>query len=146
MGVAGEQLQKWAEWDSSKQPFISAEITTMPAPSQLSIATSVVNRLVKEEASYHTELEQQKVRISKLEANNGDEYELRQEVRTARQSLYLALSHEITEASIGGNLRGAEGLHSQSQLINNKTLAHNDNFWEIEHWLHLHNCRGDSTT
>ena len=103
MGVAGEQLQKWAEWDSSKQPFISAEITTMPAPSQLSIATSVVNRLVKEEASYHTELEQQKVRISKLEANNGDEYELRQEVRTASQSLYLALSHEITEASIGGN-------------------------------------------
>lgn len=54
----------------------------MPPPSQLAIATSVVTRLVKEEASYHKELEQQKARIAKLEANNGDEYELKQEVRS----------------------------------------------------------------
>lgn len=53
----------------------------MPAPSQLSIATSAVARLVKEEASYHKEVEQQKVRVSKLETANGDEYELRQEVK-----------------------------------------------------------------
>ena len=52
----------------------------MPAPSQLTIATSAVNRLVKEEGTYHKELEQQKVRIAKLESNNGDEYEIRQEV------------------------------------------------------------------
>ena len=59
----------------------------MPAPSQLAIATSVVTRLVKEEASYHKELDQQKARIAKLEANNGDEYELRQEVRLSADAL-----------------------------------------------------------
>ena len=59
----------------------------MPAPSQLSIATSAVNRLVKEEASYHKEVTQQEARIAKLEQNDGDEYELKQEVR----------SHEIRQ-------------------------------------------------
>lgn len=55
----------------------------MPAPSQLSIATSVVNRLVKEEASYHKELAYQRASIKKLEEGGGDEnaeYLLRQEV------------------------------------------------------------------
>lgn len=45
----------------------------MPAPSQLKIATSAVNRLVKEEKSYHKELEQQRARLEKLEKNGGDE-------------------------------------------------------------------------
>lgn len=57
----------------------------MPPPSQLAIATSSLNRLVKEEASYHKELEQQQSRIAKLESNpdsenENAEYELRQEV------------------------------------------------------------------
>ena len=55
----------------------------MPAPSRLAIATSAVNRLVKEEASYHKEIENQKGRIAKLEQGGGDEnaeYELKQEV------------------------------------------------------------------
>ena len=59
------------------------------APSQLQIATSALQRLVKEEASYYREIEQQQARIAKLEAKNGtqaggdgnEEYELRQEVR-----------------------------------------------------------------
>ena len=59
-------------------------IANMPAPSQISIATSVVNRLVKEEKSYQREHESQKARIAKLEAGQGDdenaEYILRQEV------------------------------------------------------------------
>jgi tubulin-specific chaperone A len=38
----------------------------MPAPSPLAIATSVLNRLVKEEVSYHKELEQQNAKIAKL--------------------------------------------------------------------------------
>lgn len=57
----------------------------MPAPSQLAIATSSLNRLVKEEASYHKELEDQHARIAKLEAGEGAddenaEYILRQHV------------------------------------------------------------------
>lgn len=52
----------------------------MGPPSQLAIATSSVNRLVKEEASYHKEVEQQEARIAKLEQANGDDYELKQEV------------------------------------------------------------------
>lgn len=55
----------------------------MAPPSKLAISTSVVTRLVKEEASYHTEAAQQEARIAKLEASAGDEnaeYTLRQEV------------------------------------------------------------------
>lgn len=45
----------------------------MAPPSQLAIATSAVNRLVKEEASYHKELEQQQARIAKLEQGGNDD-------------------------------------------------------------------------
>ena len=57
----------------------------MAPPSQLAIATGVLNRLVKEEASYHKEYEYQQSRITKLEGGSNDddenaEYTLRQEV------------------------------------------------------------------
>ena len=55
----------------------------MPPPSQLAIATSALNRLVKEEASYHKELEKQEASIAKLEQGGGDEnaeFTLKQEV------------------------------------------------------------------
>jgi len=56
----------------------------MAPPSQLAIATSSVHRLVKEEASYHKELTQQKERLEKLIASeDGDEnaeFQLKQEV------------------------------------------------------------------
>lgn len=59
----------------------------MAPRSQLEITTSSVIRLVKEEASYHKELQQQTERIKKLEADTagGDEnreYTLKQEVCT----------------------------------------------------------------
>ena len=78
----------------------------MPAPSQLSIATSAVGRLVKEEASYHKEIIQQEGRIAKLEQNNGDEYELRQEVCSSKASSVEALTHCETETSSGRNTQG----------------------------------------
>jgi tubulin-specific chaperone A len=40
----------------------------MPAPSQLSIATSSVRRLLKEEASYHKELAAEEKKLQELEA------------------------------------------------------------------------------
>jgi tubulin-specific chaperone A len=62
----------------------------MPAPSPLSIATSSLQRLVKEETSYHKELQQQKDAIAKLEKLEGQgeaegeegnrEFQLKQEV------------------------------------------------------------------
>jgi hypothetical protein len=55
----------------------------MAPPSKLAIATGVVTRLVKEEASYHKEIQQQEARIKKAETSEGDEnaeYTLRQEV------------------------------------------------------------------
>jgi tubulin-specific chaperone A len=55
----------------------------MPSPSQLAIATSSVQRLVNEEASYHKELSQQQARLDKLSANNREdenaEFQLKQE-------------------------------------------------------------------
>jgi hypothetical protein len=59
------------------------QITIMPPPSKVAIATGSVLRLVKEEASYHKEIAQQEERIKKLEASEGDEnkeYTLKQEV------------------------------------------------------------------
>ncbi|KAE8335836.1 hypothetical protein BDV24DRAFT_119816 [Aspergillus arachidicola] len=56
----------------------------MAPRSQLEITTSAVLRLVKEEASYHQEYQQQTERIKKLESQQGSddenkEYMLRQE-------------------------------------------------------------------
>ncbi|EER36383.1 tubulin-specific chaperone Rbl2 [Histoplasma capsulatum var. duboisii H88] len=58
----------------------------MPPLSPLSIATAAVQRLVKEEASYHRELKQQEDRIKRLEAeqpgedaDGNREYMLKQE-------------------------------------------------------------------
>jgi tubulin-specific chaperone A len=62
----------------------------MPTPSPLHIATQSVQRLVKEEAYYHKELDTQRGRVSKLEeslkngttadADDNAEYVLKQEV------------------------------------------------------------------
>lgn len=62
----------------------------MAPPSKLAVATSSVVRLVKEEASYHKELEQQEARIKKLESNSGEEnaeYQLKQEVLFCKLSI-----------------------------------------------------------
>ena len=53
----------------------------MPPPTPLSIKTSSVLRLIKEEASYHKETIQQKAAVEKLELEGADEYDLRQPVR-----------------------------------------------------------------
>ncbi|MCJ1249240.1 hypothetical protein MMC30_006463 [Trapelia coarctata] len=58
----------------------------MPPPSQLSIATSSLLRLVKEEASYHKELEQQQSRLQNSKHGGGDEnadYTIKQEAMKA---------------------------------------------------------------
>lgn len=61
----------------------------MPAPNPLAIATSSVQRLVKEEAYYHKDLASQEVRVQKLEKDvkeggadqdENAEYMLKQEV------------------------------------------------------------------
>ena len=56
----------------------------MAPPSKLAIATSSVQRLLKEEVSYRKEQESQVARIQKLESEVGDEnkdFMLKQEVR-----------------------------------------------------------------
>jgi tubulin-specific chaperone A len=63
----------------------------MPAPSPLSIATSSVSRLIREEASYHAELAKQEERLRKaLEDPDTDgdnvEFTLKQEVRYKKKN------------------------------------------------------------
>ena len=58
----------------------------MPSPSALSIATSAVNRLLKEEVTYRKELASQEERLSKLEGtttgeDENREFNLEQQVR-----------------------------------------------------------------
>lgn len=64
----------------------------MPAPSRLAIATSSLTRLIKEETSYHKELEQQQAHVKSLEEGGDDDdenadYKLRQEVSNLAASL-----------------------------------------------------------
>ena len=63
----------------------------MPPPNPLSIATSSLTRLIREEASYHKEQQQQEAAIAKLESQSEDkenegeegnrEFSLNQQVR-----------------------------------------------------------------
>ncbi|QDS71628.1 hypothetical protein FKW77_007323 [Venturia effusa] len=61
----------------------------MVPPSQLTISTSSLQRLVKEEASYHKELAQQQARITELEKPSEDEnaeYKLKQEKQALEET------------------------------------------------------------
>lgn len=82
----------------------------MPAPSPLSIATSSVQRLVKEETYYHKDLASQQVRIEKLEKDlkedsadldENAEYVLKQEVSHQPPPFFIiihdrAITHSLT--------------------------------------------------
>ena len=65
----------------------------MPAPSPLAIATSSLQRLVKEEASYHMEMRLQRESIEKLESRHGPEED---ELRGNRD---FQLKQEVSEIS-----------------------------------------------
>lgn len=54
--------------------------SNMAPPNKLSVATSSVQRLLKEEQSYVKEQSQQEDRIKKLEQDGADEYQMKQEV------------------------------------------------------------------
>ncbi|KAL7275015.1 tubulin folding cofactor A [Rhizina undulata] len=63
----------------------------MPPPSALSIKTSSVVRLIKEEASYHKETVQQKARVEALEKDEAaDEYELKQQRKVLEETVVMA--------------------------------------------------------
>jgi hypothetical protein len=65
----------------------------MAPRSQLEIVTSSVLRLVKEEASYHKELQQQTERVKKLEAETGGDDENRE----------FTIKQEVCTSSIASN-------------------------------------------
>ena len=92
----------------------------MPPPTPLSIATSSVTRLVKEEASYHRELESQQKRVEKLEAEIAEgkpdedgnrEYVLKQEVRSSF-SVYSGWGGEM--GRWGDAVMGADVMQKQA--------------------------------
>ncbi|KXL44309.1 hypothetical protein M433DRAFT_155091 [Acidomyces richmondensis BFW] len=73
--------------------------------SQIAIATSVLNRRVKDEVSYRKEYEQQKARIAKLEAGeNADdenaEFQLKQERKALEETkaMFPQLRQNIQDA------------------------------------------------
>ena len=69
----------------------------MAPPSQLTIYTSAVNRLVKEEASYYKELEQQQARVAKLKQGGDEdenaEFQLKQEVHIVNTRHIVRVSY-----------------------------------------------------
>ncbi|KAF7595051.1 hypothetical protein BBP40_007454 [Aspergillus hancockii] len=78
----------------------------MAPRSQLEITTSSVLRLVKEEASYHRELQEQTKRIKKLESHGGEdenrEYMLKQERLALEETKNVlpSLKQKIEEAIV----------------------------------------------
>ncbi|RMZ78095.1 hypothetical protein DV737_g4020, partial [Chaetothyriales sp. CBS 132003] len=77
----------------------------MAPPSQVAIATSALQRLVKEEASYYKELDQQEARIVKLEKGESEdqenlEYQLRQERKALEETKAVipSVREKITNA------------------------------------------------
>ena len=74
------------------------------APSQLAIATSSLNRLVKEEKSYHDEQKQQEAKIAKLEQGGSNDenadYILKQEVSSYVSYLIIRLDDIYLRVSI----------------------------------------------
>ncbi|RFU35239.1 hypothetical protein B7463_g1167, partial [Scytalidium lignicola] len=76
----------------------------MAPPSQLTIATSSVLRLVKEEASYHKELSQQQARLKKLleskEEDENAEFNLKQERAAIEETnaVFPSLRQRIQDA------------------------------------------------
>jgi len=90
----------------------------MPAPSRLQIATSSLERLLKEENSYHKELEQGQARVRQLETEpSNDEnadYMLRQEVHLSAQCVFLiSRANNFTEKGSGGD-QGGLPVHAQT--------------------------------
>ncbi|OJJ50478.1 hypothetical protein ASPZODRAFT_126351 [Penicilliopsis zonata CBS 506.65] len=61
----------------------------MAPRSPLAIATSSVQRLVKEEASYHRELQQQTERVRRLETEQGDDEDGNREFTLKQERLAL---------------------------------------------------------
>jgi hypothetical protein len=75
----------------------------MPAPTPLDVATHSVQRLIKEETSYHKELSGQQARVAKIEseiqAGTGDEnaeYVLKQEVCSSLPPSSHPCSHTLS--------------------------------------------------
>ncbi|RDL29939.1 uncharacterized protein BP5553_10566 [Venustampulla echinocandica] len=89
----------------------------MAPPTPLAIATSSTRRLVKEEASYHKELQSQEARLAKLEADKDEdenaEYQLKQERRAIEETraVFPPLRIRITDAlhKLEDLLEGAQG-------------------------------------
>lgn len=69
----------------------------MAPRSQLEIVTSSVTRLVKEEASYHRELEQQIERIKKLESNQDGDDENKEFLAKQEVSLHWTSFHSWSQ-------------------------------------------------
>ncbi|RAK95186.1 putative tubulin-specific chaperone Rbl2 [Aspergillus ibericus CBS 121593] len=101
----------------------------MAPRSQLEIVTASVLRLVKEEASYHRELQQQKERIKKLESQESEEdenreYTLNQEHRALEETKNVlpSLKQKIEDAIAKLNSllveEGKKGSESNVEHIN----------------------------
>ena len=90
----------------------------MPPPSKLAVATSSLGRLVKEEASYYKEMEQQETRIKKLEAGSDEEnaeYMLKQEVLHSSRATDCHVSNRHPETRSRGNQEGDTNSACQDQ-------------------------------
>ncbi|PFH60193.1 hypothetical protein XA68_11322 [Ophiocordyceps unilateralis] len=95
----------------------------MPAPSPLSISTGSVQRLLKEEASYHTELAEQQARAKALATTKGEDEDgnaaflLKQQRAVVEQTraVFAPLRLRIDEAvaKLEEQLAAAEGEDSQ---------------------------------
>ncbi|RDW77982.1 putative tubulin-specific chaperone Rbl2 [Coleophoma crateriformis] len=103
----------------------------MAPPSPLAIATGSVQRLVKEEASYHKELTSQEARLEKLlastEEDENREYSLKQERAAIAETkaVFPPLRQRIADAlaKLEDQLESAQGSGASEEEIAKATEA-----------------------
>ncbi|KAF3914953.1 hypothetical protein ABW20_dc0109819 [Dactylellina cionopaga] len=87
----------------------------MPPPTPLKIKISSLTRLIKEERSYHKELASQKVKVQKMEDNEEDFYEIKQQKKVLEDTRQMIPElHKKLE-------RAVEALELELELIEEDT-------------------------
>ncbi|KAG0650727.1 hypothetical protein D0Z07_2313 [Hyphodiscus hymeniophilus] len=101
----------------------------MAPPSQLAIATSSLQRLVKEEASYYKELQQQEARLEKSQTSKDEdenaEYQIKQERAAIEETkaVFPPLRQRIVDAlqKLEDQVQGAQqGGASEAEITKAK--------------------------
>uniref|UniRef100_A0AAV2IUK0 Tubulin-specific chaperone A n=1 Tax=Knipowitschia caucasica TaxID=637954 RepID=A0AAV2IUK0_KNICA len=99
---------------------------TDPRIRQIKIKTGVVKRLVKEEAMYRKEAQQQEQKVERMKAEAGDEYVIKKQVEVLQEArMMIPDTHRrlaIAHADLGQLLETEEDLAEAEEFIEARNI------------------------